>query len=76
MCPIKQETLSVTKNCFHEWRFGGLRYQEGGSRPGTSARDRVYTDWFYCTRCTQEQHRNERTYGTTYDQPLESAIPR
>lgn len=62
--------------CEHSWRYGGLRYREGTDRPRPNAQDRIYSDWFYCTRCTEEQHRNERAWGTTYDQPLEGAIPR
>jgi hypothetical protein len=63
--------------CDHTWVFGGLRYQESDyPRPGSSARDRIYWDWFYCYSCLASQHVNERVFGTSYDKPIEGAIPR
>lgn len=60
----------------HLYALAGLVWSEGGSRSGTSARDIVYEDKFYCQRCLDVQYRNPRTVGNTYTGRIEGSVPK
>ena len=67
----------MTQGCHHVWMHGGLRYRAADyPRSGTSARDRIYWDWFYCTLCLADQYKNERVIGSTYEEVIPGSVPR
>lgn len=43
--------------------------------PGSSARERIYFDRYYCEKCLDIQDRNQRKHGTDYSNPLPGTLP-
>ncbi len=61
----------------HNYEYQGTVYWEAEwPRPGSSARDRIYADKFFCTRCLQTKLINEREHGNSYQPPLAGTLPR
>lgn len=60
----------------HLYAFAGIVWSEGLQRSGSSARDLVYEDKFFCQRCLDIQYRNSRIYGNTYSNRIEGSVPK
>jgi hypothetical protein len=60
----------------HLYSLAGLVWSEGGHRPGTSARDILYEDKFYCQRCLDVQYRNPRAVGNSYGGRIDGSVPK
>lgn len=61
----------------HKWEYQGTIYWASEhERPGSSARDVIYGDRFFCHRCLETKIINKRIIGTTYDNPLPGTLPR
>jgi hypothetical protein len=64
-------------SCPHDFSYQGMEYwHDAWPRPGSSAHTRRYVDVYFCTRCLQQERRNERAIGTNYDQALPNSTPR
>lgn len=71
-------TSPATLACLdgHLYAFAGLVWVEGSARMGSSARDVVYEDKFFCQRCLDVQYRNARTFGNTYNERILGSVPK
>lgn len=66
----------LMEECQHVWRFQHVVYWSGGQRYGSSARDRIIGDKYYCEKCLYTAVQNQRAFGTDYDKPPEGVFPR
>lgn len=63
--------------CVHKYVFKGTVYScSEYMLPGSGAYARIYEDAFYCEKCLDQQYRNSRTVGNTYQQPVAGTMPK
>jgi len=63
-------------SCEHNWQYQGVVHSEGSQLPGSGARDRVYQDRYFCTKCLEIVDKNPRVRGNTYWKPIEGSFPK
>lgn len=69
--------MNSEPQCTHNYEYQGTVYWEDKQqRPGSSARDRIYADRYYCTKCLNTKMINERRHGNTYESPIAGTLPR
>ncbi len=48
-----------TEECKHEYRYGGVVYEDGELILGSFVKRRYYHDWFYCTHCLKDTYKRK-----------------
>lgn len=66
----------TTAFCEHNYVFKGLIYSHGAHMPGSDARYRTYEDAYYCSKCLHSVFKNAREIGSSYDKPIQGAMPK
>lgn len=62
--------------CDHLWCYAGVRYELGHRLPGSSAREVLYFDAYFCQRCLERTYVRTTFTGSSYDQILFGATPK
>jgi hypothetical protein len=57
-------------NFGHMWAWQGRYYKDGHDVPGSSAKERVYFDRYFCRECLTVRNTNETVIGNNYRAPL------
>lgn len=63
-------------NCEHNWQFQSTVYSYGHQCAGSSARDRIYEDRYYCTKCLDVKDVRPREIGNNYSPVIVGAVPK
>jgi len=62
--------------CDHDWIFQHVVYSDGYQLPGSSAKERVYEDAYYCKKCLDMQYKHQRVAGNNYVKPIDGSVPK
>ena len=63
-------------DCEHNWQFQNVVYSYGPQCPGSSARDRIYEDRYFCTKCLEVKDMKPRVVGNSYGSVVQGAMPK
>lgn len=64
-----------TTDCEHDYAFMAVVWKVGQQMTGSSARDMIYSDRFYCRKCLTRRDDNERVIGNNYSKPQQGTVP-
>lgn len=68
--------MESSNTCEHNWGYQGLVWHLGRERAGSSARDMVYEDRYFCTKCLEIKDINRRIHGNSYEKVIEGSHPK
>ena len=60
----------------HNYQYQGVVHSLGNMLSGSGARERVYEDSYYCTKCLDIKYLNRRVAGNNYSKPIEGTMPK
>lgn len=59
----------------HSYQDGGIIYAVGGHLPGSSARNLIHAQMYYCTECMDKNVQRLDIQKNSYEGPLDDARP-
>lgn len=59
----------------HSFQFQGVFYRTGEPLPGSSAREVIYLDRFFCSHCLEIRDQNHRVVGNSFNPPVPGTFP-
>jgi len=68
-CTCRQE------DCEHEYTYRGIGFSLGHELPGSSARERMYFDIYFCNKCLLQRRLQLDHTDSSYAPPAFGAVP-